>query len=69
MAHFLNNSMKYCIANFHSNDVLQFVVAYFRATKRIVEDANRCGWNQYLPDKYSLIQEVERRFKTRCIVT
>ncbi len=32
--------------------------------KKIVEDANRGGWNHLLRDAYTLIQEVETRFGT-----
>ncbi len=41
MDHFLNNAMKYSIANCLRDNVLQSVEDDFRAMKRILEDENR----------------------------
>ena len=37
---------------------------YFRAMKKIIEDANRAGWNHLLSNGYKLKQEFETGFRT-----
>ena len=64
MVHFLNNVMKHTIAGCGRDSILQVVSSDFKSMKRIVEDANRGGWNQYLPDGHTLVQDVETRFGT-----
>ncbi len=68
MVHFLKNTKNHCIAAGNRDGVLQFVVSYFRAMKEIAEDANRGGWNQYLPDGFTLFQKIETWFGTHYVV-
>ncbi len=63
MSHFLNNVMKHSISTCNRDSTLQIDSADFRSMKRIVEDANRNGWNQCLPDVFTLILEVETRLR------
>ena len=64
LAHMLNNTMKFVIANRCTNDVLGIVLQDFRSMKKIIEDSNRAGWNHLLPEGCRLIQESETRFGT-----
>ncbi len=68
MAHCSNNAMKSVIATYCEGTILQIVVQDFRSMKRIIEDANRSGWNHLLPDGYKLIPESETRFGTFYVV-
>ena len=62
LAHMLNNTMKFVIANRWTNEVLGIVLPDFRFMKKIIEDSNRAGWNHLLPEGCRLIQESETRF-------
>ncbi len=48
LTHFFNNPMKHTIASCMRESTLQVLVADFKAMKRILKDADRTGWNQYL---------------------
>ncbi len=64
LAHFLNNTMKSVLANTKGSSVLQVVVQDFRSIKRIIEDANRSGWDHSSSEGCKLKQESETRFGT-----
>ena len=57
IAHLLNNTMKSVFSSKCRSNILQVVALDFRAMKKIVEDANRTGWNHYLSHSYKLLQE------------
>ena len=64
IVHFLNNMTKNFITNHCRTEILQFVFLAFRSMKKMIEDANRTGWNHLLPEGYQLLQESETRFVT-----
>ena len=64
MVHCLNNLMKNVITNHCRTEILQVVLHDFRSMKKIIEDANRAGWNHFLPEGFRLFQESETRFGT-----
>ena len=51
----------------NSRQILQNMASDFRAMKKIAEDAND-GWKQYLSNGFTLIQELETRFRTQYLV-
>ncbi len=53
MAHFSNNVMNHSIPTCNRDSTLRIVAADFSSMKRIVENANRNGCNQYLPDGFT----------------
>ena len=64
MAHALNNIIKPVLVSYSNSTILEVVARYLRSMKRIIEDANRVGWNHLLPNSCRLIQESETRFGT-----
>ena len=69
MAHILNNSMKTVMSQCKKAATLSVVAEDFRAMKKIIEDANRAGWNYLLPNGYKLKQECQTRLGTYYQVT
>ncbi len=51
MSHPQKNAMNHSMANSHGDSLHQVEAADFRSMKRILEDSNRYGWNQYLRDE------------------
>ena len=56
IVHFLNNMMINVITNHCRTETLQVVLLDFRSMKKIIENANRAGWNHLLPKGYLLLQ-------------
>ena len=52
------------ITNHFRTEILQVVLLDFRSMKKIIDDANRAGWNHLLPEVYRFLQESETRFGT-----
>ena len=65
IVYFLNNMMKTVITNDCRTKILQALLFEFHSMKKIIEDANRAGWNHLLPEGYRFLQESETRFGTR----
>ena len=64
LAHLLNNTMKTVLLSHCKCNTLQVVAQDFRGMKRIIEDANRSGWNPLLVNDFKLKQVYETRFGT-----
>lgn len=60
-ARFLNNRMKAVILRCERIGSLSVITEDFCAMKKIIEDANRSGWNYLLLSRYRLNQECDTR--------
>ncbi len=68
LVHTLNNALKATFQQCKNHSELHRVCTEFKNVKRIVEDAKRAEWNNYLPPGFKLVHDAETRFGSTFLV-